>query len=88
MSGLTTIMHALQTCKYMHAAMFCCYLHKRIMTNSVSSQQVQPTQQCDTDQQQDCHIGSVTCDDQTQSVHHVGHKSDVNSKKESETNCS
>ena len=54
------------------------------MTNSVFSQQVQPTQQCDTDQlvqQQDCHIGSVECDDQTQSVHHVGHESDVNIKK-------
>ena len=32
------------------------------MTNSLSSQQVQLTQQCDTDQlvqQQDCHIASV-----------------------------
>ena len=52
------------------------------MKNSVSSQQVQPTQQCDTDQlvqQQD--IGSVECDDRTRSVHHVVHESDVNSKK-------
>ena len=52
---------------------------------------MKPTPLCATDQsvqQQDCHIGSVECDDQTQSVHHVAHdESDVIAKKESETNC-